>query len=659
MESGNVVEFIDSKKIICAVVLEVKKMRLRVLTENNRETKLPANRLSHKCTHHLDLSMGRDRLVENLKKIAQHRKSLIEQIDIKELWEILNTEQEWIDLATMTEFCFPENPNGDHESAVLRAFFENRLYFKFNTDRFFPNSIEKVNQLISQEAEIERKNNIIAKGAMVMKATLTGQNGRVKEEYKEIIDILTSYYLFEKESPHHEMGKAILTKAGADNHDAILKMMVNLGIWEENQNLDLLRFDVPTQFPEPINNAAISCQNKSLNKSLNHRRDLTHLALITIDGQSTSDFDDALSIEDHGDYYIIGIHIADVGHYVDKNSPIDQEAQTRGSSIYMPDQKISMVPACLSEDLCSLKQNQLRPAISTMIKITATADILAYEIIASVIKVKHQLTYFDVNAIADHEPAIVAFTRIAKNFRKKRLSKGALQITLPEIGIWFNENNEPAISRVNRESPGRLLVSEMMILCNWLCARFLVKHEVPSIFRSQPDPRKRLLSNDEGTLFQNWMQRKHLSRFILDSKPDNHSGLGLDAYVTATSPIRKYFDLVTQRQIRSTLNLEVPYSKEEIDKIIQLLKEPMRHVGRIQYRRHRYWLLKYLEAKMGQKEEAIVLGRRKNLYQVLLKEYLVECSLSLQNGYNLKPEDIIQVTIQYVNARKDLLVIFT
>ena len=78
----------------------------------------------------------------------------------------------------------------------------------------------------------------------------------------------------------------------------------------------------------------------------------------------------------------------------------------------------------------------------------------------------------------------------------------------------------------------------------------------------------------------------------------------------------------------------------------------------IQYRRHRYWLLKYLEAKMGQKEEAIVLGRRKNLYQVLLKEYLVECSLSLQNGYNLKPEDIIQVTIQYVNARKDLLVVF-
>jgi exoribonuclease-2 len=658
MESGNVVEFIESKKIICAVVLEMKKMRLRLLTENNRETKLSANRLFHKCGLNLDLSMGRDRLVETLKEIAQHRKQLIQQIDIKELWEVLNTEQEWIDLATMTEFCFPENPNGDHESAVLRAFFENRLYFKFNTDRFFPNSIERVNQLISQKEELERKNNIITNGAVVLKAVLAGQNSRIKDEYKEIIDILSSYYLFEKESPHHDLGKAILDKSGADSSEAILAMMVKLGIWEENKNLDLLRFDVATEFPKSVDQGTTNCLEKYSEKMLLNRRNLTHLSLITIDGQSTMDFDDALSIEDHGDFYVIGIHIADVGYYVEKESPIDQEARARGSSIYMPDRKISMVPASLSDDLCSLIQDQLRPAISTMIKITSAADILSYEIFASVIKVKHQLTYFDVNAIADHDPAILAFTEIAKNFRRKRLSKGALQITLPEINIWLGENNAPLINRVNRESPGRLLVSEMMILSNWLSASLLFEHNVPAIFRSQPDPRERILSNDEGTLFQNWMQRKHLSRFILDSKPESHSGLGLNAYVTATSPIRRYFDLVTQRQIRSILGLEAAYSKREIDDIIQLLQDPMSVIGRIQYRRNRYWLLKYLEAMVGEKEEAIVLGRRRNAYQVLLKEYLIECSLSLQNRYNLKPEDIIQVTIQHVDARKDMLVIF-
>lgn len=659
MESGNVVEFIDSQKIICAVVLEIKKMRLRLLTENNRETKLSANRLAHKCNHHLDLSMGRDRLVESLKKIAQRRKNLVKEVNIEELWEVLNTEQEWIDLATMTEFCFPEDPNGDHESAVLRAFFHNRLYFKFSTDRFFPNSVAKVNQLLSHEAEIDRKNQIISKGAQALKTSLVDKASPPPEDLKEIIDILSSYYLFEKDSPHHVLGKAILDKAGADSKEIILKMMLQLGVWEENQNFDLLRFDVPTQFSEEVERTATICQTDSMEKELANRKDLTHLSLITIDGQHTLDFDDALSIEDHGNHYVIGVHIADVGHYVTKGDPIDQEALNRGSSIYMPDQKISMVPACLSDDLCSLRKNHLRPAISTMIKITSKAEILNYEIFASIINVKHQLTYFDVNAIADHDPAISAFTMIAKNFRKKRISQGALQISLPEITIWLNENNEPMLNRVNRESPGRLLVSEMMILANWLTARFLNDQKIPTIFRSQPAPRERLLKeDDEGTLFQNWMQRKHLSRFVLDSKPESHSGLGLDAYLTATSPIRKYFDLVTQRQIRSTLDLESPYSKNEIDHIIQFLQHPMANVGRIQFRRNRFWLLKYLEGKIGQKEEAIVLGRRRNAYQILIKEYLIECSLPFQSGYNLKPEDLIQITIQHVDAQKDFLVIF-
>ena len=131
MESGNVVEYIDSKKIICAVVLEVKNHRLRLLTENNREVNLSASRLSHKCEMRLDPSMGRSTIVNTLKEIAGRRNALISHINVKELWEVLNTEQEWIDLDTMTGFCFPENPSYDHESAVVRAFFTNRLYFKF------------------------------------------------------------------------------------------------------------------------------------------------------------------------------------------------------------------------------------------------------------------------------------------------------------------------------------------------------------------------------------------------------------------------------------------------------------------------------------------------------------------------------------------------
>ena len=113
MESGSVVEFIEHQKIMCAVILEIKKLRLRLLTENNREVKLSASRLSHQCDSHLDLSMGRDKLVASLKETSNRRTALIDAIDVKELWEILNTEQEWIDLPTMTGFCFSGEPTKD------------------------------------------------------------------------------------------------------------------------------------------------------------------------------------------------------------------------------------------------------------------------------------------------------------------------------------------------------------------------------------------------------------------------------------------------------------------------------------------------------------------------------------------------------------------
>jgi exoribonuclease-2 len=255
----------------------------------------------------------------------------------------------------------------------------------------------------------------------------------------------------------------------------------------------------------------------------------------------------------------------------------------------------------------------------------------------------------------DQHQDMVILRDIAEKFRQKRFNTGAVQISVPEINVWLGEDRTITVSKINRESPGRMLVSELMILANWLMAKFLADYGMPAIFRSQPEPRERLYKGDDGTLFQNWMQRRLLNRFMLGHQPDKHSGLGLDAYVTATSPIRKYFDLVTQRQIRAVFGLEQPYTSEEIDQIIQLLQLPMSSVHRLQYNRHRYWLLKYLEKHIGQKEEAIVLNKRRREYQILLPEYMIECDLPIQSGYELKPEDLIQVTIQRVSARKDLI----
>jgi len=666
MESGNVVEYIDRQKIICAVVLEVKNKRLRVLTENNREVNLAASRLSHRCKMRLNLSQGREKTVEALKKIASRREELIQGVDIKELWEVLNTEQEWIDLPTMTEFCFPNAPTYDHEAAVVRAFFRNRRYFKFNADRFFPFTEEQVEHLAAQQKAAELRNRLILGGAQWLKNVFQNQNRpnqTLTAEEQEYIKILKSIYLYEKESDHYTVGREIIAKAEIGDIENIYPALVKVGVWDEDENTDLIKHEISTDFSNKIHATAEDLAQEATIASLQvssaaPRRALTDLALITIDGQSTLDYDDALSLQTEGDMYRLGIHIIDVGHYIRKGDCIDQEALTRGSSIYMPDQKIPMLPACLAENLCSLKAGQLRPAISTMVRLSPSFDVVDCEILPSLVKVGQQLTYYDVNLLADEKPDIILLRDIASKFRQFRMDAGAVQISLPEVHVWIGEDGEINVNKINRESPGRLLVSEFMIMANWLMARFLAERDLPAIYRSQPKPKERLYTGYEESLFQNMMQRRLLNRFSLSSEPDHHSGLGLDAYVTATSPIRKFCDLVTQRQIRAAHGLEAPYSTEDIDKIIQLLEQPMANVSRIQHRRLRYWLLKYLEKRVGQKEEAIVLARRRNSYQVLVPEYMIECDIPLTSGIELKPKDFIQITIQRVNARKNVLSVF-
>ena len=659
MEPGNIVEFIDRQKIVCAVVLEIKNQRLRLLTETDRELKLSANRLLNKAKKRIGLSIGRFNLVSRLVETVKKRNALIDKVNVQELWEILHEEQEWINIGTMTEFCFNSTQNKspeDYESAVIRAFFKDRLYFKFNNSRFFPYSEKQVEQNIAKKREGDRRKQLVEKGGSWLKKALSDKSVDLAGDGQEYAEILKSYYLYEKESKYYTEARDILARAGINSHRELFEILVKLGIFQENENIDLYRYNIAASFPEHIIK-----KTESLAELLNpdalskNRVDLTGLNIITIDGRSTLDFDDALSIENFGDHYRLGVHIIDVGYYVKKKDIFNNEAFDRGSSIYMPDLKIPMLPPFLTEDICSLKAGSLRPAISIMIQLSRSFEITGYEIIPSIIKVMQNFSYFDVNLISQEDRGILTLIGIAEEFRRYRLAAGAINIFLPEINIWIDKKEEIIVKKIDRESPARMLVAEIMIMANWLMARFLMEHKIPAIYRSQPEPKERLNKNGQGTIFQNCMQRRLLSRFILGSSHEHHSGLGLNAYVTATSPIRKYYDLVTQRQIRAVLGMETAYEKNEIDKIIQMLTQTMADVVKIQRNRNRYWLLKHLEKKRGEKFEAIVLFKRRNNYQILITDYMLECDLSISSCQCLNPEEVIHVTIQHVDARQDVI----
>lgn len=653
-----IVEYIDQQKIICAVVLQVKKQRLRLLNENNREINLSAGRLSHISGESLDLSASRDSLVKTLKKKSNARQELAAQIDIKELWEILHENEEEIDLATMTLFCFDPPLTSDHEAAVIRAFFKNRRYFKFGKDKFTPYSREQIENRLRLEREAEKREKLITEGADWIRGIINRTIKENKTPDPEILNILKSYYLFEKESKTAATAKAMIMKAGLGSADGIFSIFVKAGIWDKDQNIDLIRMDIPSTYPDIVLKSVpriIDSLKEFTNDSM--RRDFTETPCITIDGQSTLDYDDAISLEKEGVGYLLGIHIIDVGHYIKKGDCIDHDAMLRASSIYMPDEKISMLPPKLSEDFCSLKQGALRPGISTLVHFNRFFEIKSYEIVSSILKIHKNMSYTEANILNGENDPITTLHKMATVLRDRRLKAGAVQITLPEVNLWIDETGEIGISKIDRESPSRMLVSEIMILANSLMAEFLTAHNTPAVFRSQSDPNNRLFKGVETSLFLNCMQRKQLCRAVIGIKPEHHSGLGLNSYVTATSPIRRYYDLLTQRQIRGILGYERPYSDEELERILQTIDIPMGNTGRIQFQRRRYWLFKYLETMKGSTCEAIVLEQRRDFYTVLLKDYMLEWKISSGN-MRLKPGDLVHVTIQHADARRNQLSLF-
>ena len=658
METGNIVEYIDQQKIITAVILQVKNGKLRLLTENNREINFSEKRLSHVSEEKLDCSTNKDFLVKQLKKINQNRQILSQKIDIPELWEVLHEENEEIDISTMTYFCFDPPVSSDDEAAVLRAFFNDRLYFKFGKTGFRPYTPEQQEHKKKQEMEARRKERLIEKGGLWIKAVTENLEDPQSFEDPEVIRILKQYHIHEKNSPNASIAKAILKKAGLTAPDQIFSIMVRAGIWDTDENIDLLRLDIDTEFDKEVRDAA-----DSIPRALDAleadplRKDLTDLNVITIDGQSTLDYDDAVSLEKTDNGYLLCVHIIDMGFYIKSGDTLDQEALKRASSIYMPDNKIPMIPPALSEDFCSLKKDELRPAITTRVRMNPFFEIIDYDIIPSRILVKQRMSYTDANLLNGKDEPVTTLYKMATTLREKRLKAGAVQITLPELNIWIDPSGEINLSRIDRENPARMLISEFMILANSLMAEFLSSHKVPAVFRSQSPPNERLFKGLEESLFLNCMQRKKLSRAVIGPDPEFHAGLGVNAYVTATSPIRKYHDLLTQRQIRGVLGYEPPCSREEIDNTLQMLAVPVANAAKAQTLRRRYWILKYLEKMRGKVFESLVLEVHKDFFVVLLKEIMLEWKVP-SGGMNFKPGDLAHVTVQHANARKDQLSLF-
>jgi exoribonuclease-2 len=450
------------------------------------------------------------------------------------------------------------------------------------------------------------------------------------------------------------MARELLKTAGLTDPHAPFHLLVKAGIWDRNENIPLLRQEIPTTFSLAARQQAEMLLQRGTAELFDDpgRTDLTALAPITIDGATTLDYDDALSIEQENGNYLVGIHISDVAHYVKPEDPLFQEAMQRGTSLYFPEGQIPMLPRHLSQGICSLIQDEVRATISIMILLSPQAEVLRVRIKPSIIKVARRLTYDEADQLIESgDWELQALNMLRTQLRDRRLAAGALLLPFPDVNISVNGGNNIQVSLSDTDTPARTLVSELMILANTEAAKFVADRMAPGLFRAQCPPRKRIVHGLDNDLFQNSLQRKQLSRGELLTSAKAHSGLGVEQYTTITSPIRRLLDLLMQHQLHSLVRREdLRFNEKMCKDFTAVITRTLAAANAVKQQRHRYWLLKYLETKKGMSMNGLVLDANPRRVFLLLTDILLDIDLPAPAGQVPEPGNMVQVKVAKVDA---------
>lgn len=654
MSQGKIIEYINQSRFICCICMQDKGNRLHLLTPSNREVNLSPKRAIVISELTVDTLRPREELIELLKLTEKNRDRLKEQVDVKELWMLVNNEKESFNNKYLAQLVFGDDVGDDHISALVRALFGNRVYFKMKDGRFLPNSEEKVYQIIKQKEEEAIREQKLNQGGVWLKSVLEGSNAEAPAFKDEIIDLLIQIALYGSEAQDFKFGKELLLLVGISDIRESRNLLIRLGVWEEDENLDLIRLGVESSFTKKqLEESARLARSRT---NFNGREDLRDLPALTIDGPLTRDYDDALSIKMVDDALQIGIHIADVSAVILPDSLLDREAAVRASSLFLPFRQIPMIPRELSQENLSLKEGCDRRVISLLTRFDKNGMLTDYRFAPGVIRVQRQLVYEEVNATLGEEASLKEMYRVSQYLQQERMKRDALSLSLPELHIKLNDDSSVSIESIDQNTPSRMIVAEFMILYNWLAARFCSENQIPILFRRQPDPSERLSLEETGYIYYVFQQRRKLSPLQIDTSPGPHSGIGLDLYTHVTSPLRRYLDLVIQRQIGSFIAGEKPvYSGKELEEIRVFVEPAIRNLELASRNRQRYWVLKFLSQHEGESYRAVVLDELKTKYRIVLSDFFLVTEIKRRNGKILAPGQEILVEVKKADPWDDEL----
>lgn len=402
-----------------------------------------------------------------------------------------------------------------------------------------------------------------------------------------------------------------LTKYGGENKKPEGKVVEILGHIND-PGTDIMSivkgYDLPMEFPEKVLNQAERVAKDVSTADMAGRMDIRDWQMVTIDGEDAKDLDDAISLTKEGENYKLGVHIADVTNYVQEKSALDREAYKRGTSVYLVDRVIPMLPHILSNGICSLNAGEDRLALSCIMTINDKGSVVDYKIAETVICVDCRMTYTSVKKILEEQdeeeckkyeelvPMFRMMEKLAGILREKRKKRGSIDFDFPETKIVLDENGKPLELKPYDRNVATKIIEDFMLLANETVAEHYFWQEIPFVYRTheQPDEEKiqklaifinnfghsmhiannavrpkeiqKLLAKVEGTSEEAMISRLAL-RSMKQAKytPENtgHFGLATTYYCHFTSPIRRYPDLQIHRIIKEDLRGRMNENRRE------------------------------------------------------------------------------------------------
>ena len=453
-----------------------------------------------------------------------------------------------------------------------------------------------------------------------------------------------------------------LTSYGSDNAKPEGKIVEILG-HVNDPGVDIMSivksYDLPVEFPEKVMNQAERVPEEVSDADMAGRKDLREWVMVTIDGEDAKDLDDAVSLTrtEDGKNWILGVHIADVANYVQERSALDREALHRGTSVYLADRVIPMLPHRLSNGICSLNAGVDRLAMSCIMTVDAKGDVIDHEICESVIRVNERMSYTSVKKILeDHDeeettryidlvPMFEEMEQLAGILRNRRHQRGSIDFDFPESKIMLDEEGHPMEIRSYDRNVATKIIEDFMLLANETVAEEYYWREIPFVYRvhETPDEDKikklAILINNFGyslhisdevrpgqiqkllAKIQGTPQETMISRLALRSmkqarytpENDGHFGLAARYYTHFTSPIRRYPDLQIHRIIKDDLRGRMNEKKMEhyqtiLPEVTRQASETERRAEEAEREAIRLKKAEYMEAHIGEVFEGVISG---------------------------------------------------